>query len=36
MTDTTFTGFEVREELNRAFDAEGLSPDYTLMGCDGF
>ena len=36
MTDTTFTGFEVREELNRAFDAEGLSPDYTLMGFDGF
>ena len=36
MTDTTLTGFEVREELNRAFDAEGLSPDYTLMGFDGF
>lgn len=34
--NTEFTGFEVREELNRAFDAEGLSPDYTLLGFDGF
>lgn len=34
--NTEFTGFEVREELDRAFDAEGLSPDYTLISFDGF
>lgn len=34
--NTEFTGFEVREELNRAFEEEGINPNYTLLGFDGF